>query len=734
MNSTTNNSPISSHRGRGSCLALFLIALAIACDRSSVARSKPSVATASALGADSGVAALLRQADVIFLRSSDSADVIWSAALRLADSLGDSASRARALTGKSKVARYRLQFAQARSFGEEALAIKLRLGMRSELSQSYNALGLVARDDERLSDALGLFAQAIESARAVGDSIAIGKAEVNTGLVRQNLGDFAGARVSLERGRSMAESSHDSVTLGRALTNLAALDIALGDALSAVATLETARRFSRQTGDALGESNALGQLATAYDLLGEAHQAFAALDSAIALAHRQNLRLEESDDLKLLGDFYQGAGDHVRALDAYRRATQTADTLFGPEERGNLLRHQARSQFSLGRLDDASRLADAALRTHGGRDLRDAEINDRLLLAELSMARNDRRGADAQLRLARESARRVGIDAKLAGVALAEGRIADQDGDSRRVLRALASAREVLELGGANAVSEAAELRMRAYARLGQLDAAAAAGRQAVAGVERLRSNYGSGELRTSFSSARTGVYADLAIILLRIGRTAEAFEVSDAARGRALLDHLATVRAEVNASRGTARAVMDADRLLRIIDSLVARLRELERESPRERGATAVAATQQLADSVTEIRSQYEALQASLTRESDALVLLGSASRSTAQVQASLREDEALLEYFVTPTRLLIFVVRHGELTTVSSEVTSADLMRRTRLARDLMARPHSAEGVERVLKGLHALLLGPVFAAGRLRGVRHLIVARHSMLAYLP
>ena len=167
----------------------------------------------------------------------------------------------------------------------------------------------------------------------------------------------------------------------------------------------------------------------------------------------------------------------------------------------------------------------------------------------------------------------------------------------------LDAGRASMALLGNGAAAEALALRARAYARLGQLDAAAAAGRQALAAVERVRGNYATGTFRTSYSSDRMSVYVDLVLVLLRLGRADEALQVADAVRGRALLEHLTAARAGVETASPSERALLDADRLLRRIDELVAKLRQLEQTNPKERSAALVANARELADRIAQAR-----------------------------------------------------------------------------------------------------------------------------------
>ena len=171
---------------------------------------------------------------------------------------------------------------------------------------------------------------------------------MNSGLVSQELADFERARSLFERARLGAESTHDSTTLARVLDNLAALDVTLGDPIAAIGSLETARRIARDIGDSVTELNARGQLALAYDALGEPQRAFALFDSAIAMARQGGRRQEAAENLQLMAGLFLDAGDFAHALDYYRRSLAATDSLGQPEERGNILRNEARTYAALG--------------------------------------------------------------------------------------------------------------------------------------------------------------------------------------------------------------------------------------------------------------------------------------------------------------------------------------------------------------------------------------------------
>jgi CHAT domain-containing protein/tetratricopeptide (TPR) repeat protein len=714
----------------GGCL-LIVAACAAGDDRTRASND-------SGTGRPSGssrVESLLAGGDSLYRQSGwDGARVQWDSALALARAADDSAGLARALTGLGQVARQLGDFATSRRLGEQALALKQRLGLSQELFRSFNALGLLAWSEERLEDAASLLAQAAAAARTMGDSAGLARAVMNTGLVLQDLGAFPRAREAFESARERMIATGDTFNLARTLNNTAALDIKLGDPLSAIAGLEEARQLYRLTGDSLGEMNARAQLATAYDALGEPQRAFAAIDSALAMARRLGTRAEEADDLLLLGDYFSAAGDYQHALDHYGRAAALNDTLGRPEQRGNLLQQQARAHFALGNAPLAERRAREALRVHRDGGFRYPELVDLLLLAEL--AQDQGRAAEAVHHIggARAIARELGVGVANARVTLSEARVAARAGDWPRVLRVLAGESPVLPLAGYGAVAEGAAMQARAYGQMGQLEAAAAAGRRAVDAVERVRGNYGTGELRTAFASDKASVYSDLVMVLLRLGRSREAFEVADAARGQALLEHLASARAGVR-RQGSAPGIAEAEALLRRIDALVALLRERAQQPPRERSSRFAAVNGSLQDSIQALRAEYEALAARGTSQlTQATGFVSPARAAVPAVQASLQPGEVLLEYFVGPDDLVIFVLAPGEFRVLRRAGSADSLAARVAFARELLGRRGAAEEAGGVLRVLHRVLLGPVQETGVLSVAHTLIVVPHGVLAYLP
>jgi CHAT domain-containing protein len=707
--------------------ATLLVAVALAC-----APGEPERPSAEAADPPDS---LLARGERVYLRGEyDSARVFWTVALDQGRASHDSLTQARALTWLGLAAWRQGDYRAARRLGEEALALKRRIAGQADLFKSYNALGLLAWNEGRLSDATTLFGRATAAAQAAGDLKGIASASGNLALVQTELGEFEEARRGFDSMRVAGGALHDHRIEGNALTNLGMLAVRVGDPAAAVPLLDAARARYRAADYPAGEQNALGQLGTAYAALGRPHQALAVLDSALEQSRRQGLRQDEASDLEAIAELYRDAGDFPRALELYARAEPINRELGLAVEAGADLRSVAEIQAELGSLDAARDAARQALATHRSAESRYEELIDRLLLAELDQRAGDGVAAREHLDTSRALARRLGAGRAVAQVALADARMADRSGRPQAVLAALASARPALTAGGYGMEEEALRLEARAHAALGRLDSAAAVGRRAIAALERIRGGYESRELRSSYLAGKQGAYADLAEVLRRLGRSEEAFEVADAARGRALVEGLASARSDSALPGVAGRALAEGDELLRSVAALQEQLQMAEASGETDSLTRARVAF--LSERLARARRAYEELALRMGEiASPATALLGSGRVRAKTIVAALRPDEAILEYQPAGDSLLIFVGRRDGVRSIAVSLPHGGLASRVRLARELIASRHDSSGRARpVLRGLYDLLIGPAQAGGALRGARHLAIVPHGVLAYLP
>ncbi|HEX6432811.1 MAG TPA: tetratricopeptide repeat protein, partial [Gemmatimonadales bacterium] len=686
------------------------------------------------IGAASPSDSLIIQGEQVYYRGEfDSARAIWRQALHTSEP-GDSLTEPRVLTWLSLAAYRQGDYPAARQLGERALTLKLERGLRPELAKSYNALGLLAWNEGRLTDANARFRSTLELATEQGDRELVAKAGNNLGLLQTELGAFDEARANFVAARRAGRALEDAKMEGGALNNLGMLDVWLGNHDAALESLLEAHRLYRAAGYETGEENVFGQLATVYAARGEPHRAFAALDSALAIARKQGMRAQVASNLETMAGLYQSFGDGQRALETYDQAAVINRELDLQVEQGNVLRNQAALRLDAGLLAPARANADEALAIHRTAGARFEELHDLLLLAEIAAGQRSPASSSRYLQAAQRVAGQLQVPIAQAQVALTRARLADRAGSWPAVLRVLGQAGPDLVASLSRSTWEVEGLRSRAHASLGALDSATAAGRRAVAAIERVRGGLGGGPLQSAYVTTKASVYSDLVLLLLRQGRSDEAFMVADGARGRTLLQHLPSVRARIQ-REGSAHDLAETESLLRRIDALLVRLGEAEETLPDERGPDASVTTSELAGRLQRARSEYEALLIRHTARPAGAALLGGTASTAGEIQTALGSDEALLEYFVTPDRVLIFVLTRSSLRVLESSIGEQDLLARVRLARELFGQRYASPDDSReVAEVLHDVLVGPVKKAGALTGHTRILVVPHGVLNYLP
>jgi CHAT domain-containing protein len=644
---------------------------------------------------------------------------------------GDSTAVARADTWRGLAAMRLGKNDEAKRIGEAALAMKKRLDLKSELFRSYNALGLLAYNQGRYSDAVLLYSSAKASAQAVNDSLSAAKAMGNLGMVHSDLGEFELARTEFLQFADMSRKARQPLALANQLSNLGMLEIRSGNAEAAFPWLWRAMRIYRSIDYATGMESVMGQMGSAYESLGEPQKAIAYLDSAISIARQRGLVREEAEDLQLYGEMIGEAGDHNAALRHLSRARMLTDSAQLESRRGDIARAQARELAAISRIDLAVTRAKEAIQIHrkAGNELE--QLDDNLLLAELTQGSKDSGQSKRALTEAARLTTKLSVPVARENLALGTARVADLAGDPAGVLKALPASLQFVRLG-ARAAGEAQALRARAFGKLGQWPEAVAAGRKAVAALDMVRGKIGEGPLRAAFTSDNASIYADLVLSLLQLGRTNEAFEVADAARGKTLLEHLSALRASARAS---ARDVAESDRLLRRIDYLTGQLRSSDTLRSPERSVALRRDQQVIMSKLTAARNEYEDRMKRAARvDPRGGVLLGTARVGVSEIRSALGPGEVLVEFFAAAGGLYVFMVARDTVASAMSAVSVDELGDRVRLASDLLSRSAGAANQRRILRGLYDLLIAPVASLPQFRRATTMIVVPHSSLAYLP
>jgi CHAT domain-containing protein len=717
-------------------VAVVLAPLMLGCDKRSdgAPPANRNVQAHADLRNPGSIDSLLSEGESAYQRSEyDTAVILLDRGRRAAEANNDSALASRALTWLGLTAYRQGRYADAKSLGEQALAIKIRLGLKKDLFRSYNALGLLAHDEGRLTESVRLFTMAANAAHAVKDSAGVAKAVGNLGLAHSDLGDFELARREFSTMRDAFHKMGDDRLEGNAFNNLGMLAIRDGDAAAAIPLLQSARSLYRKADYPAGDENALGQLGTAYDALGDPQRAIVYLDSALAIARKHDLKAPEAEDLQLMAEQFGQAGDHQRALQYLSRAKQLSESMGLGSRLGDIAQAESREYAMLSRADLALSRARQASSAHHAAHARLEELNDQLLIAEIAQTYGRRDEAATALDSSAVLARTLSQEIAAGTLALGRARVDDAAGNFAGVLNDLAQSHATIARLGPQAEWQMHAMEARSFARLGRWPEAVLAGRRAVSTIENIRGRLGESSLRTSFINDRSDVYAQLVVALLAQGRTSEAFEVADAARGKALLEHLGALSHLVPPA---SRHLSESERLLRRIDWLLTQLHQADTVPARERSLVMRDDLRELSRRLLEARQEYEDhMKKAAVIDPRGAALIGNARTSTPMVLASLHSDEVLIEYLATADRLVTFIANRNGVRALTAEMTYDDLATRIRLATELLSRREGDLRAHRsVLNALYRSLLLPIEKTGLLRNARTIIVVPHAMLSSLP
>lgn len=694
---------------------------------------------ARALGDTALMGAILGNIGVGLWRSDqpDSADAYLRRAVELSGAVGDRRVEANAATALGAVADSRGDLDGALDYHRRALALHERIGDTRGIAADHNNLGLLVWATGDLAAARRQFEAALAINRRDGRDDVAATNLVNLAGLATLSGDFEEAERLYREALGAWRAREEWAETADALRGLGQLELRRGEYAAAATTFGEALEIHTRTGPASGVIEvrrwiaatraAQGDLQGALDALRDAEDA-AAVGSA-ADATRAGLVLARADLALQLNTLADAERLYARAEDLYREVGDVdgqAEALHG---RGVLL--LVRDDYA-----GAQAMFDGALRRQlAGGSTRSAGLT-RLALGEVARARGDTALARRHLVRSAADLERVGDPV---GVAAALGELGGLEAERGLPAAAEAHYRQALARIDGHVAPEVA---WRLYAGLaharrarGAPDDAAQALRLAVEQVEQTGRSLTLPERRAGFLADKWDVYAELTLLERDRGRPGVAFAVSEQLRAREMLDLL---------GQGRIGPPADAD------PSLVAREQDLRRriaeltsemEGPATAGLRGPALTAESGGVVREAMLAAQGAYADLLLEMrERAPRHGELiSRETADwhaVAQRLGRDEAMIEYLVSDSGSVAFVIAGDSLAVVDLGIGKRDLARLVAFARGTVESSRSAsDSLWRApFRRLHRHLIAPVEQTGLLAGTTRLVVVPHAELHYLP
>ena len=514
--------------------------------------------------------------------------------------------------------------------------------------------------------------------------------------------------LELYRGTNFERGESD--TLG----NIGGVYLLLGQYREAMRYYRQSLAISERLNLKPSASQDLGNLALCHLALGQLEQALSSFDRALLLAHEAGLKKEEADWRKAKGSALVRLGRYAPAREEFQQALQTYEQAGLKRELIEALNDRGNLYVVLG--DAASAEKDYRRAIQLAREInhpRGVTFN-LIALANLEFLRKRYEEAGALYRDALARAREAGEKSHMASslTQLALTYRAQQKTDEalQEAQRALGVAQEIkapgLEAEARYALGEAnrtakqfaaaldhyiagekvlergadPELGWRlAYGQGQALEAlerdqeAVHAYQHAVQIIEAVRSQLREERFRAGYIEDKYQVYVALVRLLLKLGRTDEAFRFAEKLRARSYLELLGRSQPPIRseAQRQAEAALRERIRQLQ---------RAIEQETSKPPKDQRRKALEVYSDELLEAERAYQSLLDDLLRTDPEYAAVRALKvPSSDEVQRQLPADTALVEYVVAEDSVAIFVITAEKISAQTVPLRAADLDRKS-------------------------------------------------------
>lgn len=661
---------------------------------------------------------------------------------------GDRRAAARAVRNVGRVYQSLSQFQKSLALYEQALSLSQRLRDRRGESEALNSIAYLQSDTGDNVKALANVKHALRLSQRVGNTSGEAQALHTLGDIYYNFGELQKALGYHGRSIRLWERLRDYEGQVRVLVSLGYAYVEVSNLPAALDSYNRALSISRDDGDQHSEAVTLRALGNLQTKLGEHQQAFNLFFRALEI-----LRTLDDPHLKAitlggLAYTYECINDSRTALGYYQQALAAFTEIGHLWGQAEAEKNIGEIYFSEGVHQDALSHYEEALRLFRSLKMTRWEAMTIRNIGLVYASLGDKAAALGHYQRAL-ALTRAGQDQRHEAYTLNYiGRLHEDSGDRQK---ALACYRKSLQLARVafDRAGESLTLYNLAHAERddGRLDEARALIASALDIAESLRSKVASQTLRASYF-ASTRQYYDLYIdILMQLdkqrpgeGLDAAAFDVSEKARARSLLESLKEARVDVR--HGAPTALLDKERSLQqlLVGKAERHIQLLA--GRRQKEAEAVAEEiDQLTAQKEEVRAQIKAASphyAGLTQPSPL---------NLREIQRQVLDDKSLLlEYALGDDRSYLWLV-------TPTDIKSFELPGRARVEREARRlyelltanqplpgetfEQHRARASEAAAQlpastaRLSELVLGPV---GTILGRERLLVVADGALQYIP
>jgi len=532
----------------------------------------------------------------------------------------------------------------ARRAGDEILEIRAVFGKGQYLAMLGD-----------LQAALPFFEQSRQLSQKAGDQRAEAHALDDLGLVETNLERYNDAIEQFRQALDLQRQTRQPWETALTLANLAEAESALGRVDLALDSLQQQEQIRKDIHDEFGLSETWLGMAGVYLMTGDPEQALEKLVETLPhwphFRDKEDGKESEIATYRSLGAAYSALGDYASAGAALRTALKLARALGSKRIMAETLVAEAQLYPLIGNAAQAQKIDEQALEASRAAEYQRGEALALVELAKLGIASGRANEAVASLEKALQISTQLGQPYDEAnedhGLGEADAARGETGAAEHDFAAALAIERRIGDrFGEVQTLVQAAQLEDR----LQQPKQALESLESALAVIDKTRSSLAAPELRTSYLASQRAAYELTARILFHLdqkqpsaGYGTRAFDISERAHARTLLDALGQTHGELDRADRALSAQLDAvDASLHLLAS--------RDESPHREAR------------IAELMTKRNQLELELQTQRSGISGAGAESVTPLPL-AAIREkllgkDAVLLEYLTGPQQSHLWVV----------------------------------------------------------------------------
>ena len=513
---------------------------------------------------------------------------------------------------------------------------------------------------EARARAVAKYLEAAEAFRALSLDYEYALAQFSRGFMHLSGGETRAAVADLNAALPVVRARNDQL-LPSVLNALGGAFDILGELDRAMTYYRDALAFFRTDGNRSGEASALNNVGKLYADMASWQSALDRYRQALPLARAQHNTRLEGVVLNNIGVAFDRLGDTDQAVDYFRQALDARRTARDKSGEADTLDQMAVSETRRGDLRRALAYYDQALplRREVGNRLREAVTLNERGRTYLALGQTNRALAAFEEAL---PLNRSGGDRR--NEALTLGNLAGTQAALGRHDRAMELAGQALgmfrDIGDRNNAAAMLNRIAQSERDQGQLTESARDAAAALAEIEAVRGRVVSSDLRASYLARQHDAFNFYVDVLMRqhdrqpvAGFDRQAFDASERARARSLLDNLAESGAQI--AKGADPALLDRER--RISQEMSAKADRLMRFAGRSPAPPEAVA---LDREIRALQTDYDEVRAALRRTSPAYATLTQPQPlDAAAIQRDvLDEGTVLLQYALGADASYLWVV----------------------------------------------------------------------------